>query len=171
MGKNGIIERFRGSFVAKIDDRSRVKIPSQYLFVLEKRYGRAVYLTSLNGTHILLYPLAVWEAVESRIEQINVRDPDLEEYLSRISYWGSESDIDQRGRVLIPPNLKASCHMVDQVLILGKVDYLVLWNKELFETKYLQGTFNDERMARVSRIIHEFSSLPGDEQRSGGNIS
>ena len=55
MGQNGMKERFRGSYIAKIDDRGRVKIPAKYRCALEKDFGKEVYLTSVNGDHILFY--------------------------------------------------------------------------------------------------------------------
>jgi DNA-binding transcriptional regulator/RsmH inhibitor MraZ len=54
MGQNGMKERFRGSYIAKIDDRGRVKIPAKYLSALELDFGKEVYLTSVNGDHVLI---------------------------------------------------------------------------------------------------------------------
>ena len=156
-------ERFRGSFIGRVDDRGRIKIPALYLEILEKRRDRRVYLTSVNGDNILFYPLAVWAKIEERIERMNVRDPDVEEYISRISYWGSQCEIDPKGRILVPADLRAGSQLQDEVLVLGKVDYLVLWNKELFKSRFVGGVFSDERLHRVSRLINEQSPYPGHE--------
>jgi MraZ protein len=86
MGQNGMKKHFRGSYIAKIDDRGRVKIPAQYLSALEQGFGKEVYLTSINGDHILFYPMQIWEEIERKIARIPMRDPDLEEYISRISF-------------------------------------------------------------------------------------
>lgn len=163
MGQNGLVERFRGRFVAKFDDRGRIKIPSRYLSILEQNYSRDVYLTSVNGDHILFYPMKVWEQIEEKIERIKMRGPEVEEYISRISYWGTESEIDPKGRILIPPYLRESSKLNGEVFILGKVDYLVLWNKEIFEARYLAGNFTDEKLQRVSGVLNELSALSGHE--------
>ena len=92
-----------------------------------------------------------------------MRDPDLEEYISRISFWGSETEIDPKGRILIPSDLRQSSKLENNLLILGKIDYLVIWNKESFAAKYMGGQFSDEKMQKVSRLLNEFSSLPGHE--------
>lgn len=156
-------ERFRGSYIATIDDRGRVKIPAKYLAVLEQTPGREVYLTSVNGDHVLFYPMNVWQAIERKIAAIPVRDPDLEEYVSRSSYWGSESEIDSKGRILIPPDLRSASRLESSLLILGKIDYLVIWNKEVFEARYMGGLFSDEKMLHVSRLLNEFPALPRNE--------
>jgi MraZ protein len=163
MGQNGMNERFRGSYIAKIDDRGRVKIPAKYLSVLETDFGKEVYLTSVNGDHILFYPMKVWQEIEKRIAAIPVRDPDMEEFISRSSYWGSETEIDSKGRILIPSDLRMASKLESSLLILGKIDYLVIWNREVFEARYMGGQFSDEKMHRVSRLLNEFSALPRHE--------
>jgi len=163
MGQNGINERFRGSYIATIDDRGRVKIPAKYLSVLEQGFGREVYLTSVNGDHILFYPMKVWQEIERKIASIPMRDPEMEEFVSRSSYWGTETEIDPKGRVLIPADLRAASKLDSGLLILGKIDYMVIWNKEVFEARYMGGQFSDEKLNRVSRLLNEFSALPRNE--------
>jgi len=156
-------ERFRGSYIATIDDRGRVKIPAKYLAVLEQGMGREVYLTSINGDHILFYPMKVWQEIERKIAAIPMRDPEMEEFVSRSSYWGTETEIDPKGRVLIPADLRAASKLESGLLILGKIDYMVIWNKEVFEARYMGGQFSDEKLNRVSRLLNEFSALPRNE--------
>ena len=154
---------FRGSYIAKIDDRGRIKIPAQYLSALEQGFGKDVYLTSINGDHVLFYPMLVWEEIERKIARIPMRDPDLEEYISRISFWGNETEIDPKGRILIPSALRESSKLDNELLILGKIDYLVIWNKDAFAAKYMGDSFSDEKLQKVSRLLNEFSSLPSHE--------
>jgi MraZ protein len=156
-------KRFRGSFVLKVDDRGRIKIPSQYLSILSETFGNELYITSLNGDRVYLYPIDVWESIEERIEQIKVRSPELEEYISRTSYWGNETEVDGRGRILIPPELRNESQLNGSNLrIFGKIDHMVLWNEELFKEKSLSGEFSDDKLLKVSRLINELSALPGD---------
>jgi MraZ protein len=163
MGQNGMNERFRGSYIATIDDRGRVKIPAKYLSVLEQGMGREVYLTSINGDHILFYPMKIWQEIERKIAAIPMRDPEMEEFVSRISYWGTETEIDPKGRILIPADLRAASKLESGLLILGKIDHMVIWNKEVFEARYMGGQFGDEKLNRVSRLLNEFSALPRNE--------
>ncbi len=163
MGHNGIKKRFRGSYVLKMDDRGRVKVPSKYLSVLENQFGKELYITSVNGDRVYIYPLEKWEAIEESIEQMNVTAPEVDEYISRTSFWGNEGEVDSRGRILIPPELRTACELTDNVRIFGKIDHMVLWNEERFKTKSLSGEFTDDSMQQVSRLINEFTALPGNE--------
>lgn len=156
-------KRFRGSFVLKTDDRGRIKIPAQYLSILTEEYGNELYVTSLNGDSVFLYPLKVWEGIEQSIERIKVRSPEIEEFISRTSFWGNESEVDVRGRILIPPELRKESRLNDTELrIFGKIDHMLVWNEQMFREKSLSGEFTDEKLQVVSRLINEFSALPGD---------
>lgn len=165
MGQNGTMKRFRGSFVLKVDDRGRIKVPSQYLSILDEQYGKELYITSLNGDRAFLYPLKIWEDIEQSIEKIKLRSPEIEEYISRTSFWGNESEVDGRGRILIPPDLRKESRLNgnSNLRIFGKIDHMVVWNEELFKEKSLGGEFSDEKMQTVSRLINEASTLPGHE--------
>ena len=150
------MKRFRGSYELKVDDKGRIKIPSKYLSTLEEQYGKELYITSVNGDRVFLYPLKVWEVIEQRIEQMKVRTPEIENYISRTSFWGNESEVDNRGRVLIPPELRAAGQLDGQARLIGKIDHMVLWNEDLFREKTLKGDFSDEKMNEVSRLLNEF---------------
>ncbi len=156
-------KRFRGSYVAKVDDRGRVKVPSQYLSALKEQYGETLYITSLNGDRVFLYPLPVWEEIEQSIEKIKVRSPEIDEYLSRTGYWGNESEVDSRGRLLIPPELRQTSKLNGGNLrIFGKINYMVIWNEAMFKEKTFSDEFSDEKLQTVSRLINEFTALSGD---------
>ncbi len=166
MGQNGIKNISAAVIIAKIDDRGRVKIPAKYLAALQEQgFGKEVYLTSVNGDHILFYPIKVWEEHRNAHRQaIPMRDPDLEEFISRISYWGSETEIDPKGRILIPSDLRVSSKLRDEVLILGKIDYMVIWNKDIFAKQYMGGTVQRREAAEGGRgLLNEFSSLSRNE--------
>lgn len=154
------MKRFRGSYELKVDDKGRIKIPSKYLSVLEEQHGKELYITSVNGDRVFLYPLNVWEVIEQRIEQMKVRTPEIENYISRTSFWGNEGEVDSRGRVLIPPELRTAGQLDGQARLIGEIDHMVLWNEDLFREKTLSGDFSDEKMNEVSRLLNEFPDSP-----------
>lgn len=139
----------------KMDDRGRIKVPAKYLSVLEEQYGKELYITSLNGDRVLLYPLSVWEAIEQSIEAKKVRTPDIENYVSRTSFWGNEGEVDGRGRVLIPPELRTAAQLNGNLRVIGKIDHMVIWNEEMFRSKALSGEFTDEKLYQVSLMLND----------------
>ncbi len=158
------MQRFRGSYDVKIDDRGRIKIPARFLQVFDSSYGRDIFITSLNGDHVMMYPMKVWEEVEKKFENVGVWNPDISDFVSRLSYWGTESDIDLKGRVLIPPVLRRESQLNGVSRILGKANTLEIWNEEIFKTRELGDRFGKERLHEVSKTLNAITSLSSDEQ-------
>lgn len=153
----GHLKRFRGSYELKLDDRGRAKIPARYLSILEEHYGKEIYITSLNGDHVLLYPITVWEGIEQTIEKIPVRSPEIEEFIDRTSFWGNESEVDARGRILVPPELRNAGKLNENVRIVGKIDHMVVWNDNFFREKSVAGEFGADKLQKVSQLLNKYS--------------
>jgi MraZ protein len=49
----------RGNFSAKIDDKGRLKVPSGFRGPIEEKYGDALFVTSLTGQSVRIYPMSV----------------------------------------------------------------------------------------------------------------
>ena len=79
--------RFRGSYLLKIDDKGRIKVPARYHSIFETQFGMELYLTSLNGDRIMVYPLKVWERLEETIEKMRVRTPEVEEFIRIMGFF------------------------------------------------------------------------------------
>ena len=61
---------FRGSYPAKIDEKGRLKLPSDFRVKVEEAYGGKFFITaSLEIDSAQLYPLAVWEEIERELKQ------------------------------------------------------------------------------------------------------
>ena len=155
----GHMQRFRGSYELRLDDRGRIKIPSRYLSILEEQYSKEIYLTSLNGDYALLYPLNVWEVIEQTIEKIPVRSPEIEEYVDRTGFWGNECEVDARGRILVPPELRNAGQLHDNVRVVGKIDHMVVWNDTLFREKTIAGEFGVDKMQKVAELLEKYSKV------------
>jgi MraZ protein len=47
----------RGNAPAKIDDKGRLKVPSQFRAFIEQQYGLELFVTSLSGESVRIYPI------------------------------------------------------------------------------------------------------------------
>ena len=58
---------FRGNAPARIDDKGRLKVPNAFRSLLEGKHGRELFLTSLTGEYVRIYPMPVWLQVEQKL--------------------------------------------------------------------------------------------------------
>jgi MraZ protein len=135
---------FRGNAPAKIDDKARLKIPTGFRSVLESQYGRDVFVTSLSGESVRIYPMPVWIEIERKLAQIPSTHPARLRFFSRVNYYGQTADVDNQGRVLIHTRLRDSAGMAGEVDVFGQYDHLEVWNHERFVTKLASDPFTDD---------------------------
>jgi MraZ protein len=142
---------FRGSSPAKIDDKGRLKIPTDFRRVLEERHGSAdLFVTSVVGDSALVYPLPVWEEIEARLGGIPSTDPVKKRYLERVNYFGQQAQLDVQGRILIPQILRESAGMNGDVVVSGQLDHLVVWNHERFLARLNEQPFTEDDYRALS---------------------
>jgi MraZ protein len=141
-------QALRGSFTARVDDKGRLKLPTLFKSRVEAQYGNSLFITSVNGESVLVYPMPVWEALEERLKKIPGSDPVKVDFMLRVNFYGQPTEFDGQGRVVIQPRLRESAAMVGDVHVVGRSDYLELWNFDRIKAKLDNRPFTDEH-ARV----------------------
>ena len=143
---------FRGNAPARIDDKGRLKVPNGFRSLLEGTYGRDLFLTSLTGEYVRVYPMPVWLDLEEKLGKMPSTHPARLRFLDRINYFGDQSALDAQGRVLIPARLRESATMTGDVDVLGQYNFLDIWNHDRFLTKMQREPFTDDD----ARALSEF---------------
>lgn len=144
---------FRGSYSARIDDKGRLKIPNAFRALVEGEHGASgLYITSLSGHSVRIYPMSVWHAVEQRLARMPSTHPARLKFLDRVNYFGQVGEFDVQGRVLIPARLRESAGMTGDVDVVGAMEYLEVWNHERLVAKMLREPFTDDD----ARALAEF---------------
>ena len=133
----------RGSETTRVDDKGRLKIPSIFRGRIQDRSGADVFVTSVKGDSVLIYPIDVWSAMEERIVLAPSQNPALKRFMDRVSYFGQPGEIDPQGRVLIPQQLRQRASILGEVRVLGRINYLEVWNEERFADKLAREPWTD----------------------------
>jgi MraZ protein len=145
---------FRGNAPARIDDKGRLKVPNSFRSTLESKYGRELFLTSLSGEYVRIYPMPVWIELEEKLGRMPSAHPARLRFLDRVSYFGQAGELDAYGRVIIPVRLRDSATMAGDVDVLGLYNYLDVWNHDRFLTKLQRDPYSDDD----ARALSEFGS-------------
>ena len=119
MEQNGL----RGSAPAKIDDKGRLKVPTIFRGVIQDQHGPDVFVTSLTGECVRIYPMPVWLEIERKILGMPANHPSRLKFLDRVNYFGQAIELDPQGRVSIPADVRASASIVGDVRVIGRVDH------------------------------------------------
>jgi MraZ protein len=135
----------RGNHPARVDDKGRLKIPNGFRSVVDSQYGPELYVTSVSGEYVRLYPMAVWLEIERRLAEVPSTNPSKVRFLDRVNFFGQTVSMDRQGRVVLPQMLRESAAMVGEVSVLGLQNHLAVWNlKRLQERLFKKEPFTDE---------------------------
>lgn len=134
----------RGNSPAKIDDKGRLKIPTGFRVAMEEEHGRDLFVTSLTGDSVRLYPMPIWLDIERRLAQMPSSHPARLKFLDRVNFFGLETAFDAQGRVIIPPRLRDSAQVTGDVDVLGQQNYLEVWNHDRFVARLIGSPFTDD---------------------------
>jgi MraZ protein len=142
----------RGNYTARIDPKGRLKVPTPFRRLIDKKYGTEFYVTSITGDNVQMYPLPEWESIEKRLSLLPSRDPTRIKFLDRTNYYGQQQTMDAQGRVLIHPLLRRSSEVLGDVVVLGYLSYLEVWELDKFQLRLAANPYTEEDEAAIARL-------------------
>ena len=140
----------RGSASTRIDDKGRLKVPTIFRSVVHDQHGPDVFVTSLTGECVRIYPMPVWLEIEQKLSRMPGNHPSRLKFLDRVNYFGQAGELDQQGRVVIPAHLREGASIAGDVRVFGRIDYLEVWNEERFLQKLQRDPWSDDDGLRMS---------------------
>src|SRR6185503_17280034 len=141
---------FRGRYEHTIDAKGRTSLPARYRDVLSSMGERRIILTSALDPCLVAYTAPEWHAFEEKLAKLPQFDKAVQK-LKRIYVSGAvEVEVDDSGRVLVPPTLRDHALLHKDVLWAGSGKYAELWDRELWK-KYFETT-DDERRDISARL-------------------
>jgi MraZ protein len=142
----------RGSAVAKIDDQGRLKIPAAFRPAFQQREGADVFVTSLTGECVRIYPMPAWLDIEEKLSRSPSQHPSIERFLDEVNYWGQQLELDSQGRVVIAAPLRQSAAIRGDVRVVGRISYVEVWNEERFASKRQRAPWTKEDSLALSQF-------------------
>jgi MraZ protein len=135
---------FRGNHPTRVDEKGRLKVPSEFKRVIDEKYAQKFYITSLDGIVAQVYPFEEWERIEQKLASLSTFNPTKKKFLNRTNYYGQVVEMDGQGRLLIPQILRESAQIRGEVAVLGNLTYLEVRNLEAFRKEIEEQSFTDD---------------------------
>jgi MraZ protein len=142
----------RGSSLAKLDDKGRLKLPASFRAVLEPKFGSDFFVTSLRGESVRIYPMDVWLRVEERLARASSLNPSVMRFKNAVNYFGQATPMDAQGRILVHPLLRERADVRGEVVVLGQQDFLEVWNRAAFEERLHADPLTDADLGALSDL-------------------
>ncbi len=143
---------FRGNFPARIDVQGRIKIPRSHRKILEEHFGLDLFVTSLTGDNVRIYPWDEWAQVEAKLLDPPKMQPEKVKFLRNTNYYGQVAPMDRQGRVLVQPHLREAAQINGEVDVIGHLKYLEVWNRERFKILLETSPYTDQDAAVLAEL-------------------
>jgi MraZ protein len=124
------VPTFLGSYTYTLDDKGRVSLPAPFRRGAEEQ---RFVLLQVYPPALSLYPETAWREVEERLRGVLRNDPDARPWVLRVMSSAVEVTPDAQGRILVPTRLQEAANLAGQVLLVGMIDKVELWNPSAFE--------------------------------------
>jgi MraZ protein len=137
------VASFRGSFTRSIDQKGRLALSRQFRRVtgVKEKGGDQPLLVLTKGLNDCVwgYTEDEWPKLESQLRNHQLRDQGSRDFVLEMMRHVEDVGIDSLGRVLIPQSHLEIAGLArgEEVLVLGMLDHLELWNPERYE-KHLE---------------------------------
>jgi len=153
IGKAQMQDVLLGSYSARVDNSGRVKIPEKFREIIERKYGKELFVTSLYDESVQIYPLTVWLGMTGLTSEgaVHLR-PDVRKFLLRVNRNGSQIEIDSKGRILIGQALREKAGLQESVEVVGLSNHLEVWNKEILDGKIETTPLSEADFENIARI-------------------
>ncbi|MGE0443948.1 MAG: division/cell wall cluster transcriptional repressor MraZ [Vicinamibacterales bacterium] len=119
-------------------------MPTVFRGVMQDQHGPDVFVTSVTGDSVRIYPMPVWLEVERKLTAMPANHPARLKFLDRVNYFGQAGELDGQGRVVIPAHLRERAAIVGDVRVFGRIEYLEVWNEEQFQKRLDQDPWTDD---------------------------
>lgn len=123
---------FRGQSENRLDAKGRLRVPSKYREVLQEHYTDALIVTK-RDLCLAAYPPEIWEQVEERASDFSQVSNDSLAFLRMQMSHAEECEFDGKGRILIPPELRAEVHLETEVVLVGTLKAFEIWDKGVWQ--------------------------------------
>jgi MraZ protein len=112
------VEHPRGIYSGRIDEKGRLKLPSDFQQFLTAIGEKKVFCTTFDERIARLYPISKWKETEALLKE-PAEDAEAAEVLWFTAMdFGGDAEMDGQGRLVIPTELRRALNIEDKPVFL-----------------------------------------------------
>lgn len=125
---------FIGKHYYTVDQKGRIIIPAPFREIISSNYSPKLYIVNdLFDKCLHIYPLEEWTRLEEKVRQLPRMEDEVELFMRRVIASAQEVELDKQGRMLIPASLREDAGLDTDIVIVGQVDKIDLWDRKEWE--------------------------------------
>jgi MraZ protein len=148
---------FKGSYIHSVDNKGRVNLPAKLRKYISPEANDTFIVTRGFDQCIFAYPLDEWHSYEQAIRSLRSSSADSRFVMRHLLQYASEVQLDAQARIMLPHNLLQFSEIVNEVLILGVLERIEIWNPIIYDTyiKQQKATYEE-----VAEKVFQINGIP-----------
>ncbi|NLK38362.1 MAG: division/cell wall cluster transcriptional repressor MraZ [Epulopiscium sp.] len=134
---------FMGEYQHTIDSKGRLIVPAKFRELL----GEQFVVTKGLDSCLFAYPLNEWKAFEEKLKQLPLTSTDARKFVRFFFAGAAECELDNQGRVILPPNLREYAELKKDIVSIGVNNRVEIWNKEKWKEYNEEENFISQELA------------------------
>jgi MraZ protein len=124
---------FKGSYDYSVDNKGRINIPARLRKYVSPEANDTFIITRGYEQCLFVYPLDEWNKLEQSIRDLSPTNPKHRFFMRTLLERATESQLDGQSRIIIPKELLQFAGIENEVLILGVLERIEVWNPHIYK--------------------------------------
>ena len=137
---------FLGRYEKRLDDKGRLSLPVPFRRAAS---DGPLVLLQYQAPALALFPREAWNPIRDRLAEYRRSHPGAAVHVRRITSFAVEVTPDKLGRILIPGWLRQVASLENEVVVVGSLDRIEIWDPGFFDS-HLEDTTAD-----ASEFMHK----------------
>ncbi len=145
---------FQGHSICNLDAKSRLILPAKFRKYMKPEAANKLVLTRGMDECVLVYPLDEWDKFKVGLMRYNQFNSEQRFFLRQFLSYVNECELDSQNRIVVPPQLMEFAKLKKEVVVLGQLDKMEIWDPEIKKQYDNSMSKSYEEIAeKVSEII------------------
>lgn len=140
---------FSGKHYFTVDPKGRIIIPAPFREIISSNYSTKLYITNHSSEKCLcIYPLEEWNKLLEQVRTKPRSDKYIKYLMQRVIGSAVEMEMDKQGRVLIPASLREDSKINTNIVIVGQLERIELWDRDEYDALFEPSNMDKEDLER-----------------------
>lgn len=145
---------FRGRYEHTVTNTGRVSIPSRFREVCRDKYNEETFVITNFDKCLVAYPLKEWNEIENKVSTLPQFRQDVLAFMRYLMGGAVDCPIDSQGRVLIPQPLRNHANINKEVVMIGMLKKIEIWDKEIWYEQESKDSYEQFKKSREILAEH-----------------
>lgn len=134
---------FMGEYQHNIDAKGRVIVPAKF----REELGSKFVVTKGLDKCLVIYTMEEWKLFEEKMKKFPITDEGVRRFFRFLFSGACECEPDAQGRIIIPQNIRKHANILKELVFIGVVNKVEIWNKDNWDTYNDEDNFIDNELA------------------------